>query len=383
MLGRRSEPVEHPFKAIPREGSTDPAGLSFGATGWDWPAILVERVGQRYVVTAACPIAMSLGLRPGMVSAHARALVADLDVRDAEPDADRAWLDRLAPHAVGHWTPTANVSGADGLWFDLTGTTHLFGGENRFCQWVIRFLGRLGFTARIAVAGTPGAAHALARYGGGASLCLDHGREADALAELPVSALRLEPSALMAAARFGLDRIADLICLPRGPLARRLGLRTVTRLDQALGHVAEPIIPVVPCDPTSREIWPSTRAHERRRRPRSWRQRYRLFFLPTAPIGWRQPSAISRRLDRIGRQLDRMEWNLGLSNETIALFIRFWLTANPPMADDMRAAAQAMGKERWEHFVEALGRRMEAGPRLFDEISRDVDEAPIGGRRES
>lgn len=208
--------------------------------------ILVERIGQSDVVTAACPVALALALRPGMASAHARALVANLDVRDAEPDADRAWLDRLALHAVSHWTPTANVSGIDGLWFDLTGTTHLFGGEQRFCRRVVRFLARLGYTARIAVTGTPRSAHALARYGGASVLCLDRGREADALAELPVSALRLEPSALTSAARFGLDRVADLICLPRGPLARRLGLSTVTRLDQALGHVAEPIVPVVP-----------------------------------------------------------------------------------------------------------------------------------------
>jgi predicted transcriptional regulator len=86
----------------------------------------------------------------------------------------------------------------------------------------------------------------------------------------------------------------------------------------------------------------------------------------------RLEAAISRRLDRIGRQLDRVEWNVCLANETIALFIRFWLTANPPMPDDARAAAQAMGKERWERFVESLSRRMENGPRLMDEISRDI-----------
>lgn len=86
----------------------------------------------------------------------------------------------------------------------------------------------------------------------------------------------------------------------------------------------------------------------------------------------RLEAAISRRLDRISRQVDRLEWNVGLSNETIALFIRFWLTANPPMPEDARAAAQAMGKERWERFVESLARRMEAGPRLLDEVSRDI-----------
>jgi hypothetical protein len=86
----------------------------------------------------------------------------------------------------------------------------------------------------------------------------------------------------------------------------------------------------------------------------------------------RLEAAISRRLDRLSRQADRLEWNVGLTNETIALFVRFWLTANPPLPDDARAASQALGKERWERFVASLSRRMEAGPRLLDEISRDI-----------
>ncbi|WP_235917947.1 Y-family DNA polymerase [Croceibacterium xixiisoli] len=123
---------------------------------WGTPTVLISRTGQRDVITAACPQALELGLHPGMAAAHARALVADLDVRDAEPDADRALLDRLALHAARQWTHSISVSGPDRLWFDLTGTTHLFGGEDRFCRRVLAFLKRLGFTARIAVAGTPG-----------------------------------------------------------------------------------------------------------------------------------------------------------------------------------------------------------------------------------
>lgn len=247
MLGRRSEPVEHPFKAMPPdEGGRGAAPMPIMAFRHDRPTVLIERIGQRDLIRSACPVALSLGLRPGMVAAHARALVSDLDVRDADPAGDQAWLERLALHGVTHWTPTASVSGGDGLWLDLSGTTHLFGGEERFCRRLLRFLQRLGFTARIAIAGTPGAAHALARYGGRDLLVLDSGTEATALAALPVAALRLEAAALTAAARFGLERVADLIRLPRGPMAKRLGLAAVTRLDQALGQIAEPITPVVP-----------------------------------------------------------------------------------------------------------------------------------------
>ncbi|MEC3950165.1 Y-family DNA polymerase [Sphingobium sp. HWE2-09] len=249
-MGRRSEHAEHPFKAMPSDevGSATSAPQLSWATLWGRPTVLVLRTGQRDVITAACPVALDLGLRPGMVAAHARALVADLDVRDADPDADHALLDRLALHAARHWTPTASVSGKDGLWLDLTGTTHLFGGEERFCRRLLAFLKRLGLTGRIAIAATPGAAHALARFGTSDSMLLASGQEAQALADLPLGALRLEPEALASAARFGIERIADLYPMPRGPLARRLGLRTVERLDQARGLMAEPIVPVVPTE---------------------------------------------------------------------------------------------------------------------------------------
>jgi protein ImuB len=249
-MGRRSEVAEPPFRTL--RGDDGPSSSSKAsppltwANLWGTPTILIERSGQKEVVTAACLQAMDLGLSPGMAAAHARALVAGLEVLDAQPKADRIWLDRLALHAVRKWTPTAAVSGPDGLWFDLTGTTHLFGGEDRFCRRLLGFLKRLGFSATIAIAGTPGAAHALARHGGAPINLLPPGHEAEALRPLPLAALRLTPGALTSAARFGLECIGDLYQMPRGPLARRLGLATVERLDQARGMVAEPIIPVVP-----------------------------------------------------------------------------------------------------------------------------------------
>ena len=83
-------------------------------------------------------------------------------------------------------------------------------------------------------------------------------------------------------------------------------------------------------------------------------------------------AALSRRLDRLSRQADKLAWHVELGNETLALFVRFWLVNNPPLPDTALAAAQAMGKERWERFIETLNRRMEFGPRLRSEISEDV-----------
>ncbi|MDK2770106.1 MAG: CopG family transcriptional regulator [Sphingomonas sp.] len=84
-------------------------------------------------------------------------------------------------------------------------------------------------------------------------------------------------------------------------------------------------------------------------------------------------AVLSRRLDRLSRQADRLAWHVELGNETLALFIRFWLINNPPLPDTALAAAQAMGKERWERFVDTLNRRMEFGPRLRNEIADDVE----------
>ncbi len=244
-LGRRSEAAEHPFKRSPAIGGARIAAHIPAPIENVVPLILAEQTGQRHVITSACPAALSLGLIPGMVVTQARALVPDLDIRPADVAADRAVLDSLALHAVRHWTPTASPSGADGLWIELTGVAHLHGGEERFCRRLIRFCRRFGYTARVAVAGTPGAAHALARFGRAVISMVPNGGEAQALAGLPPAALRLTPEALTAAGRFGLDRIADLLPLPRGPLARRLGLASVRRLDEALGRVPEPIVPVV------------------------------------------------------------------------------------------------------------------------------------------
>lgn len=87
----------------------------------------------------------------------------------------------------------------------------------------------------------------------------------------------------------------------------------------------------------------------------------------------RLEAAFTRRLDRLTRQADRIAWHTELGNEAIALFVRFWLTNNAPLPDTALAAAQAMGRERYQGFVEALGRRMELGPKLGAELSVDVD----------
>ena len=86
----------------------------------------------------------------------------------------------------------------------------------------------------------------------------------------------------------------------------------------------------------------------------------------------RLEAALARRLDRMTRQIERLEHHVKISNEAIALFVRFWLTSTPPLPDSAQAAAQTKGRERYEGFVEALGRRLARGRSLADEISVDA-----------
>jgi protein ImuB len=181
-----------------------------------------------------------------MAVTHARALVPDLDVRDSDPEADSALLESLALFAARRWTPRAALAPPDGLFLDLAGVAHLFGGEERMARRLLAFCARAGFTARLAVAGTAGAAHALARFGREALILCPPGGEAAAVAPLPLAALRLDDRALAAAARLGLRTIGELMAMPRAPLGRRFGKALLTRLDQALGRAAEPVEPVVP-----------------------------------------------------------------------------------------------------------------------------------------
>jgi predicted transcriptional regulator len=90
----------------------------------------------------------------------------------------------------------------------------------------------------------------------------------------------------------------------------------------------------------------------------------------------RREAAIAKRLDRIVRVLERLERNDGITLETIALFIRFWLTSTPALPEQSNPAARAKGAERYDRFVEALGRRLSSGSTVIKEVS--VESPEIG-----
>jgi protein ImuB len=193
------------------------------------------------------------GVLPGMPLTDVRAVVPDIAVAFADPAADRATLDRLADWCTRYtpWVATDEWAGAAGagLWLDVSGCAHLFGGEQSLLEDLVARLRRRGFAARAAVADTPGAAWAAARYTTPAPTVVPPGALRTCLAPLPVAALRLAPEIVAGLERLGLRRAGDLFDLPRGPLVTRFGDLLIARVDQALGRVREPVSPRQPSAP--------------------------------------------------------------------------------------------------------------------------------------
>lgn len=89
-------------------------------------------------------------------------------------------------------------------------------------------------------------------------------------------------------------------------------------------------------------------------------------------------AAVSRRLDKLGRQIDTLDEDLAVLGETLSLFILIWLSSTPPLPENAQAAARAKGAERFEGFMQNLGRRLASGDRFLKELSRDVESIPDG-----
>ena len=197
------------------------------------------------------------GIVPGLPLTDARARLPDLRAVPAEGGADMEALAALADWC-GRWTPWVALDAAGagavlgvghGLWLDITGCAHLFGGEAALLNDMARRLARFGFAARAALADTPGAAWAVAHYGAAKREHAKHGhvvapgKMRAALAKLPLKGLRLASAETEGLERLGFRAIGDLYGIPRGALARRFSEGVMHRLDQALGRKDEPLSP--------------------------------------------------------------------------------------------------------------------------------------------
>lgn len=210
------------------------------------PLVVTGRRGNVEVLTAADDAARRLGLTPGLALAQARAMHPGIDVAAEDVEADTALLDSIADWCL-RYTPLVACDLPDGLLLDVSGCTHLYGGERELIADLSGRLEKSGFAYSLAIAGTIGTAWATAHYGEPASYGC--GEERSVLALLPLSALRIPPATVASLARVGLKRIGDIIDLPRAPLTARFGPDVLRQLDRALGHEHEPLTPRLPVAP--------------------------------------------------------------------------------------------------------------------------------------
>ncbi len=226
------------------------------------PLVLIAETAHGPRIAAVNAAGLDAGARAAMMLADARALCPGLATAPSDPAGDLAFLEELAAWAQ-RWGPWSAIDPPDGLLVDVTGVDHLFGGEAALIADARAGLARRSLTARLAIAPTAGSAWALAHYGQESAICPplpssllrcarnDDEGEATALDELPVAALRLDGDTALLLRRLGLKRIGDIAGIGRDALARRFRTRRapaanpLVRLDQLLGRVPEPLLPVL------------------------------------------------------------------------------------------------------------------------------------------
>ncbi|MBY6202879.1 DNA polymerase Y family protein [Maritalea mobilis] len=249
------------------------------------PLAVIRETGNIRKVAALSAAAEAQGAARGQPLSEAVTLCPGLITRPADPAGEAAFLSALRRWA-GKFSPWVAEDAPEGLMVDLTGCAHLFGGEEALFRTALADCADLGLSVRAGIADTAGAAWALARYAGGggpaaprtgdaidqearatrsraqkrhwtrggvapaaqviggeAARIAPPGATRQALAPLPIAALRVPQETVTGLARLGLRRVGDLWGMPRAGLTRRFGSELVHRLDQALGVAPEPISP--------------------------------------------------------------------------------------------------------------------------------------------
>lgn len=197
------------------------------------PLVLAAPQKNRMVITASSPVAEREGAFAGMAVADARAATVNLVVIDDVPGM-AAKLLRLIGIGCIRYTPIVSIHLPDGLILDISGCTHLWGGERGYLKELVTRLRSGGFNARAAIADTPAAAWAVARFAKKNPI-VPVGAQANALAGLRPAALRLEPEVNDLLKKLGFSTIAPLLTIAPQALRRRFGQNLLTRLGQALG----------------------------------------------------------------------------------------------------------------------------------------------------
>jgi len=226
------------------------------------PTALITETAHGPRIVAANDAGFAAGAGVGMLLADARALCPQLVAVPSDPAGDLAFLEKFALWAQ-RWGPWSALDPPDGILVDVTGAAHLFGGEERLLADVAAACAARGLRVRAALAPTAGAAWALAHFGRAGAILAPGDDPMRLLGDLPVAALRLDDDVLTVLRRLGIKRLGELAgvsgegddpaaqAAARDAFARRFRNRRspaanpLIRLDQLLGRVPEPLLPVI------------------------------------------------------------------------------------------------------------------------------------------
>ncbi len=220
--------------------------LRANAASAERPLALYAKAGNAFALTAVDARAEAGGLRVGMALADARAMLPHAQMQEADEAADAALLEHIAAWCE-QFSPCIVLDPPNGIFLDIDGCAHLFGGEAALLSTALQKLKAQSFCVRGAIAPNPGAAWALARFG--QTPIVEPHALLQALAELPIAALRLAPEAEALLKRLGLQRIGQIAQAPRAPFAARAGQQAMRRLDCVMGRTREALSPRRPPPP--------------------------------------------------------------------------------------------------------------------------------------
>jgi protein ImuB len=207
------------------------------------PAIVVAKQNNALQIYAMDDAAARLGLEVGLPLANARAICPHLNVFDADPAADSQTLNDIADWC-DRFTPLVARDSPHGLFLDITGCAHLFGGEAALMQTICVALTRQGFTVSAGVAGTSVCARTIRNHAHGR--IVNPGEEADAVRPLPLFTLGADDAIIRGLRRAGLKTIGEVASRQRHEITARFGAHFTTLLEQALGQGDAPISPRKP-----------------------------------------------------------------------------------------------------------------------------------------
>ena len=187
----------------------------------DGPFVLTTPDHGRMLITAANEKAIAQSIYVGMVAADAKAVYPSLKVIDDPPGLAQRLLKRIAEWCI-RFSPCVAIDGDEGLILDASGCIHLWGGDSGYLNDITKKFRRYGYTVRVAIADTIGAAWAMSRYSNG-ELIIEPGQQSTALLYLPAAALRLDDETVERLNKLGLRQVKDFIGMPRSALRRRFG----------------------------------------------------------------------------------------------------------------------------------------------------------------